>query len=508
MAASLVLYNSFHLEDAEGWHYVYTPDKQYQNWKFDGPTFYAYTTQQSGTVPIYRDHANAPLRYRFTAEPNPGQGWQRDPAPAFYAYPYVRNKALPLNTVPVYTFYATGPEGWRYSYTTEPLWGVGWQYSGVDFYAPLPGAQSLPPYNRPPSIAKLPVQDEYQLGWGVNVADGSLGGYVAKGLQTNSWNDFSEVRDIQIFSSSSDFAVAIQKLTHYQACALGSSLSASADFLVSTESNQTSLSLEADSTVRTRIELLDLGKSTPQLDAEAIRVLKQDPASFINRYGTHFIGGFIYGGYFTGIINITTNSLSQQAKLSTDLKETTNLWLAGQSATKQFNANLQRTQVDYTLEARAIINGQPVTAEIEDPDALLKEVNQFAAQLLAQQGQGVRLIAVCYSWDTLPQVAQILDSLPQDKRNAFQVNVQPAVEQELAGELARLSYLQNTVEVLLNRSDQQGQKATLSEVQNTITVAISKIKSLDVHALATLNLQSVHQYEVADTLRQKISTLA
>jgi hypothetical protein len=85
--ANLVLYNSFHTEDAEGWHYMYTPDKQYQNWKFDGPTFYAYTTQVPGTVPIHRDHAGTPPRYRFTADAQPGQGWQRDPQPAFYAYP-------------------------------------------------------------------------------------------------------------------------------------------------------------------------------------------------------------------------------------------------------------------------------------------------------------------------------------------------------------------------------------------------------------------------------------
>jgi hypothetical protein len=196
MAAPLTLYNSFHTEDAEGWHYMYTSESQYQNWKFDGPAFYAYTTPQPGTVPMYRDHAGTPPRYRFTADAQPGQGWQRDPKPAFYAYPSIKNKALPAGTIPVYTFHAVGREGWRYSYTTEPLWGVGWQYDGVDFYAPLPSSQLVHLYNSPPSIKKLPVLDEFQLGWGANTIRGELGGDAVKGLRTRSWNDFSEIRDI------------------------------------------------------------------------------------------------------------------------------------------------------------------------------------------------------------------------------------------------------------------------------------------------------------------------
>src|SRR6516162_8457262 len=212
----LTLYNSFHYEDAEGWHYYYTPDSQYQNWKFDGPTFYAYTTQVAGTVPIYRDHAGSPPRYRFTAEAQPGQGWQRDPQPAFYAYPSIRNKALPPGTIPVYDFHAVGTEGWRYSYTTEPLWGLYWLYDGVAFYAPLPQGQPPVLYNSPPSIQKLPVQDEYQLGWGVNVVSGALGAFAVNGLKTLSWNDFSEMRDIQVFASSTDFSFAIQRFELFQ----------------------------------------------------------------------------------------------------------------------------------------------------------------------------------------------------------------------------------------------------------------------------------------------------
>jgi hypothetical protein len=393
--ANLVLYNSFHTEDAEGWHYMYTPDKQYQNWRFDGPTFYAYTTQVSGTVPIYRDHASTPPRYRFTADAQPGQGWQRDPQPAFYAYPSIKNKALPPNTIPVYDFHAEGKEGWRYSYTTEPLWGLYWQYDGVAFYAPLPSGQVPILYNKPPSIQKLPVQDEYQLGWGVNVVSGALGEIAVKGLQTASWNDFSEVRDIQVFASSSDFAFAIQRFELFQACVLGSSLSASGDFLLSTNVNETYLSLEVDSTARTRIELLDLGHSSPQLDPNAAALLKQDPAGFLNRYGTHFIGGFIYGGYFVGTLNIATNSISLKAQLASDCRETINLWLASVSATNQFKANLSATQVQYEVDAKATFIGQPVTANITDPDAMLAEVNNFASDLEAQPNQGIRLIAVC-----------------------------------------------------------------------------------------------------------------
>jgi MAC/Perforin domain len=361
-----------------------------------------------------------------------------------------------------------------------------------------------------PSQLSMPILDEYQLGWGVNVVSGALGEFAVKGLQTASWNDFSEMRDIQVFSSSSDFAFAIQRFALFQACILGSSLSASGDFLLSTDVNETCLSLEADSTARTRIELLDLGHSSPQLDSAAVALLKQDPAGFLNRYGTHFIGGFIYGGYFTGTLNLTTSSLSLKAQLASDFKETINLWLANQSATKQFNASLSETQVQYSLDARATISGQPVTANIADPDALLAEVNNFASDLQNQPGQGIRLIAICYSWDVLPQVVQVLNSLPQDKQKLFQQTIQPAVQLELVGELARLNYLQKTVNTLL--SNQSGppttQWAQLEEISGDITAGVSKIQSLDVNGLVNLDMQSVKQYEVAASIEQRISSLA
>jgi hypothetical protein len=256
--------------------------------------------------------------------------------------------------------------------------------------------------------------------------------------------------------------------------------------------------------------LLDLDHSSPQLDPAALNLLKQDPAGFINRYGTHFIGGFIYGGYFTGTIHLRTSSISQKAQLSGDLREAINLWLANQAATSQFKANVAHTQVKYALEARATISGQPVDAPIDDPDALEAEVNHFADQLQSQPGQGIRLIAVCYSWDVLPQVVQVLNSLPQDKQKLFRQTISPQVMQELAGELASLSYLENTVNLLLSQQDDRAttQRQLLDQTSTDITAAITKIKSLDVNALVKLDMQSVQQYKVAAALRQKISSLA
>src|SRR6266487_499417 len=506
MAAPLVLYRSFHSEDAEGWHYVYTTEKQYQNFKSDGPTFYAYTTQQPGTVPIYRDHAGSPPRYRFTADAQPGQGWQRDPQPAFYAYPSIRNKAQPAGTVPVYTFHAVGTEGWRYSYTTEPLWGVNWIYDGVDFYAPVPPAtvhNTRPLYNKPPSIQQVPDQDEFQLGWGVNVATGALGAFAVKGIQTNTWNDFREDRNIRIFSSSSDIEDAVGRFTHTQAFVLGASLSASADFLFSTSVNDLSLSIEADTTVQTRIEAINLGH-TPQLDTDALNLLKRDPAGFINRYGTHFIGGFIYGGYFTGAINLRSHSVADRAHLTADLQKSINLWHAGASTTSQFKADLASTHVQYELEARAEISGRPATTNISDPDALIAEVDTYASQLATSQGN--RVIAVCYTWDLLPEVVQVLNGLPQDKRKLFQPSIQPDVVQSLARELASLNYLANTVKALSAAGGQTTTQTTvLNQSSGDINAAITKIKGLSIDGLAKLDVNSVKQFQAAAAIRQKLS---
>lgn len=509
MAENLVLYNSFHVADAEGWHYVYTPASHFENWKFDGPTFYAYTSQVSGTVPIYQDSAGNPQRYRLTADAHPGQGWTRNPKPVFFAYPYVQGKLQPEGTIPVYTYYAVGTEGWRYSYTTEGLWGVGWKYAGIDFYAPTPDGHTYPPYNIPPSIEKIPAQDEFQLGWGINVASGQLGEFAVRGLQTTSYNDFRENRDINCFSSSSDFADAEEALVRYQACGLGNSLSASAQFLASTNISEMCLSLEVDSTVQTRVELLDLSHGSPQLDPQALNLLKQDPSGFVSRYGTHFIGGFIYGGYFAGTINLSTQSASEKVQLAADLKKSVNLWLAHASTSAQFSADLSSTHVTYNLQAQATISGQSVNVNIGDPDAMSAEVNQFAQQLSAQPGQGERMVAICYTWDVLPGVVQVLNEIPPNKRGVFQSAVQPYVALSLTRELASLNYLQNSVTIALNETSSYtaDQVAVLAQSKIDIGNGILKITDLDAASISQLTLQSAQQYLVSTSIGQKIGAL-
>jgi hypothetical protein len=508
--ANLVLYNSFHTENAEGWYYVYTPAKQYQNWKYDGPTFYAYATQEPGTVPIYQDSAaGSPQRFRLTADATPGQGWQRNPKPVFYAYPSVQGKAQPAGTVPIYTYYAVGPDGWRYSYTTEGLWGICWRYAGIDFYAPTPDSHTYPPYDYPPSIVKLPAQDVYQLGWGINVATGALGDFAVKGLQVTSHNDFREDRDVDIFSSSSDFENRAVLLAQHQACGLGNRFSASVEFLSSISINELCLSLFVNSNVQTSIELLDLSHSTPQVDPNALNLLKQNPAGFVQQYGTHFIGGFIYGGYFTGSLNLRTQEASQRDQLAVNLKHTEDLWFANESSSAQFKADLENTQVQYELEAHATISGQPVTVNLADPDSLMNEVETFANQLNAQQGQGVPLVAICYSWDVLPGVLQVLNGIDPKLRGVFQAPVNPFVALVLSQELARQAYLQNTVSVLLNSSTNltEAQQSLLSQSNTDLINGMVKINSLQAEDLSLLNLQSVQQYQIAETIRQKINPI-
>ncbi len=60
--------------------------------------------------------------------------------------------------------------------------------------------------------------------------------------------------------------------------------------------------------------------------------------------------------------------------------------------------------------------------------------------LRPSRARGYR-IAICYSWDVLPRVVQVLNGLPQDKQKLFQQTIQPAVQQGLVGELARLKLL-------------------------------------------------------------------
>jgi hypothetical protein len=75
---------------------------------------------------------------------------------------------------------------------------------------------------------------------------------------------------------------------------------------------------------------------------------------------------------------------------------------------------------------------------------------------------------------------QVLNSLPQDKQKVFQQTISPEVMQELAAELASLSYLENTVNVLLSQQDDRAttQREMLEQTSTDLTAAITKISSL------------------------------
>jgi hypothetical protein len=79
----------------------------------------------------------------------------------------------------------------------------------------------------------------------------------------------------------------------------------------------------------------------------------------------------------------------------------------------------------------------------------------------------------------------------------------------LSQELARLAYLQNTVSVVLSGATNltEAQQSLLTQSNTDLINGMVKIRSLQALDLSQLNMQSVQQYQVAETIKQKISPI-
>ena len=114
-----------HKADKQRYYY----DTQIHNnngWSEGEVAFYAFTTQKSGTIPIYRHRATDPERYSYDTKINNNYGWGKGEV-AFYAY---ANQAP--GTVPIYKHQVKNP--YRYFYSTAKNM-LGWTFDEVAFYA-------------------------------------------------------------------------------------------------------------------------------------------------------------------------------------------------------------------------------------------------------------------------------------------------------------------------------------------------------------------------------------
>ena len=103
----------------------------------DGLAFRAFAAPESGTLPVYRYRSRSAgaygLRYRLSLYGQLDGAWQRETAPAFYAYPQPRSGAVAVFEAA--TTDATGQALYRYS--TTAVVASGCSGNGTVFYVPV-----------------------------------------------------------------------------------------------------------------------------------------------------------------------------------------------------------------------------------------------------------------------------------------------------------------------------------------------------------------------------------
>jgi len=110
-------------------------DKPRNGWMLErDPFFYVSTEPGDGRVPVYRQSAPNPIRYRLSADPTGRNGWsdESDSEPVWYAYPPDAGDAP--GRVAIYGHvspFRPGEAGWFYNVRDEPR---GWKRRELAFF--------------------------------------------------------------------------------------------------------------------------------------------------------------------------------------------------------------------------------------------------------------------------------------------------------------------------------------------------------------------------------------
>lgn len=208
-------------------------------------------------------------------------------------------------------------------------------------------------------------------------------------------------------NSSSTAERLISGIVEVEGSGWGANVSASVEFVQSQQYSNTSLAFVVGETVTTKTETPPLdAQSAPRLSDAAAKVLKTDPEQFVATYGTHFIGGFTYGGLFMGAINIKAVSWEQKSDFEAKLSVAISAFGGEGKIGADFQQKLKSSGVSYSLNAKNRVTGAVVPVDISSPDDMSQALKNFASKL-NKEGGGDKLTTQCYSWSSLPEVAAI-----------------------------------------------------------------------------------------------------
>jgi len=118
------------------WYFsLSTSDKPTNGWVLERqPFFYVSTVPGDGRVPVYRQSAPNPIRYKLSVDPTGRNGWsdESDSEPVWYAYPPDAGDAPGREAIYGYVSpFRPGEAGWFYNVRDEPR---GWDRRELAFF--------------------------------------------------------------------------------------------------------------------------------------------------------------------------------------------------------------------------------------------------------------------------------------------------------------------------------------------------------------------------------------
>lgn len=346
------------------------------------------------------------------------------------------------------------------------------------------------------------------LGQGVDLISGqarAFGATIPTARNQHSLNN--AITSTQIVASQTDYSSLVNAVVQVQGATLTGSFSAGASLLQQSQMSASSFSLVIGATVQTRIDTL-IDPSVLVLSDEAAAVLRnQGPAAFQAQYGTHVIGGFIYGGEYFASININFRSIAEQEAFSATASASISDGLAHGSVSARLSQALSSSQSNYSLNSYVMQSGNIQHLDSADADSLISACGAFVTAIQASGDGGRRVVALGYPWSAVSQVRKILQDLGQ--LHALDIGVAQEVANLLRTEMAALDYLTHSLAALATNT-------TVPAVVNTLAArygsrasnAQQRIASLQLAQASAMDINAATGLRQSPTLSQVVNILA
>ena len=361
--------------------------------------------------------------------------------------------------------------------------------------------------NKPAPTLHIAFQEEMTIGAGLNaISAHTMPSPLRKPTAETAFTPHTEHRaDRKVIATTDEYKAIVKAAAAAQGAGFGWAGAAAFDFMHETKTSSTNVTLFDYCFVKTGFEVIrDVEKL--ELREDAARLLKDNAKRFVDEYGTHFVGGFSRGGYIMSTVTISTLSASEAQEIGAKLKVSYDGVVKADASTS-FSKSLQAISEKFQLDASYRMAGGPLKkVALGDIELMMQEVDSYPESL--NQGNGMRLTAICYPWEHLPCIQRILNE--SANLGPLMPDIRSTVLEHLADEMLRLEYLGKTADYLRDRKmySNEEQRKTLDAVRVSVQDQRDYILGLTVDDLSTLSLPVAREHVRSGDIADKLEPIA